>query len=115
MSKRIFTSAGVIQRLHGTRSSGAASVTAASSSSSRSAAARLATSPSPSVVSTAPPGKTHAPPMNREAGLRLMSRTSSFSAPPRSSRTVAAGLGLVTSPVFSSSPGPGASTSVIAV
>ena len=64
----------------------------------------------PRPASTAPPGKTQAPPMKRCAGLRLTSRTSSVSAPPRSTITVAAWRGVVAAPVLSSSPGPGRST-----
>ena len=65
MSKRIETSGGVIQRANATSAAGSGSVIATSSKTSRTAAARCATSPSPSCASTAPPGKTHAPPMNR--------------------------------------------------
>ena len=59
VSKRILTSGGVIQRENFTSASGSSSAIAASSCSSRTAAIRWAASPSPSVVSTAPPGKTH--------------------------------------------------------
>ena len=77
MSKRICTSAGVIQRENFTSSAGVSSMIAASSLSSRTAATRCAASPSPSSASTAPPGNTHTPPMNRALGVRLTSSTSS--------------------------------------
>ena len=51
-------------------------------------------SPSPSWASTAPPGNTHAPPMNRAFGVRWTSSTSSRSAPPRRTTTVAACRGV---------------------
>ena len=112
VSKRITTSAGVIQRENFTSASGSATTMPASSSSSRTAATRCAASPSPSLASTAPPGKTHTPPMKRACGVRLTSRTSSASAPPRSRMTVAAWRGTVSSPVrLSSSPGGGRSIS----
>ena len=108
MSKRIFTTAGVIQREKRTIAAGSGSTMPASSATSRTPAIRCASSPSPSATSTAPPGNTHAPPMNFCAGLRLTSSTSSPSAPPRSRITVAAWRGTVGSPPSrSSSPGPG--------
>ena len=64
--------------------------TPASSSTSRTPATRWS-----SPASTAPPGNTHAPPMKRCSGLRLTSSTSSVSAPPRSTITVAAWRGRV--------------------
>ena len=90
MSKRIATISGVIQREKRTSASGSGRTTDASSCTSRTPAARCAASPVPSPASTAPPGKTQAPPMKRCSGLRLTSRTSSDSEPPRSTITVAA-------------------------
>ena len=52
--------------------------------------------------------------MNRCAGLRCTSSTSSVCAPPRRTITVAAWRGTVTAPSLSSSPGPGRSTSTTA-
>ena len=71
MSKRIFTSGGVIQRANGTSASGSGSAMPPPPATSRTPAARCAASPSPSSASTAPPGNTHAPPMNRAFGVAL--------------------------------------------
>ena len=70
MSKRIGTIRGVIQREYATSSSSPISIDA-SSASSLTAHARKPASPSPSASSTAPPGKTHTPGMNRASGFRL--------------------------------------------
>ena len=94
MSKRIVTSGGVIQRANGTSAAGSGSVIADLLLDLAHAAARWAASPSPSCASTAPPGNTHAPPMKRAFGVRWTSRTSSRSAPPRSTMTVAAWRGV---------------------
>ena len=51
------------------------------------------------LVATAPPGNTHAPPMKRALGVRWASSTSSRSAPPRTTRTVAACRGVVATPL----------------
>ena len=67
VSKRTFTSSGVIQRENGTSSTSAGSAIPASSSSSRTAVAAWSASSSACV---APPGKTQAPPMKRCSGLR---------------------------------------------
>ena len=91
MSKRILAWAGVIQRENGVRTSGPVDPDPASSWSSRSAAARSAVLALALAGSTAPPGNTQAPPMNRDSGLRRTSSTSSSAAPPRSRITVAAG------------------------
>ena len=99
MSNRILTCGGVIQREKSSSAAGSGSSMPASSATSRTPATRWSSPPS-----TAPPGNTQAPPMKRASGLRRTSRTSSRSAPPRSTITVAAWRGSVTSPVFSSSP-----------
>ena len=90
VSKRIVTTAGVIQRENLISSDGSEISMLASSCSSRTAAARWASSPDPSTSSTAPPGNTHTPPMNLAFGVRRTSSTSSISAPPRSRITLAA-------------------------
>ena len=105
VSKRISTTAGVIQRENPTSSEGSSMSMLASSRSSRTAAARWASSPAPSTVSTAPPGNTHTPPMNLAFGVRRTSSTSSASAPPRSTITLAAWRGRAGAPVFSLVPG----------
>ena len=63
-------------------------------SSSRIAAARRPASPSPSAASSAPPGKTHTPPMKRASGVRRTISSSSVSSPPRTRITPAATRGV---------------------
>jgi rubredoxin len=112
VSKRIDTSSGVIQREKSASAAGSSTAMPASSCSSRTAAARCGASFSASVASTAPPGNTHTPPMKRAFGVRLTSRISRASAPPRRRITPAAWRGATTSPLsFSVSPGGGESMS----
>ena len=69
MSKRILTWAGVIQRENLTSAPGSSTTIPASSCSSRRPATRCAASPSPSPVSTAPPGNTQTPAARFMAGV----------------------------------------------
>ena len=94
VSKRITTSAGVIQRDQWTTGWPAGRRTPASSSSSRTAAAAW----SASSEWTAPPGNTQAPPMKRCSGFRCTSSTSGPSAVSRRTTIDAAWRGSVTSP-----------------
>ena len=106
VSKRILTSAGVIQRENGMSSAGSGERDPGllrELAHGRRAQARPR--PRPRRRSTAPPGKTQAPPMKRASGCAGRAAPRARPRRPASRITVAAGRGTVSSPGFSSSPG----------
>ncbi len=99
MSKRIVTSGGVIQRANGDERGRVRQRDLDLLFDLAHGRRAMRPSPSPSCASTAPPGKTQAPPMNRAFGVRWTISTSRRSAPPRRTTTVAACRGAVGSPL----------------
>ena len=104
--------AGVIQRENGTSACGVDAARCRPPPRARGPPRPVGVSPSPSCASTAPPGKTQAPPMKRASALRCTSSTSASRRRRAGGSREAACRGTVgLARVLRSSPGPGRSTS----